>query len=281
MGKIRRRRRFAILSSATIAKAMSSPTDQPSSSLSTVFSCGTRWSSAKTCSTLCPTGDDDACPSGQYCYGGIPCDTTTTTSNTITEGGDGMEMETALERQHQLEREEVKRLADRREEDYVARFVCGKSYDEAAESCDDDAAAVAASPMDGVAAAVAAATTTTTSSSSAVYCPTGSSLQCPTDMQCYAAVSCPRLTHDEEPPLEQDISFGLELFKSFLVTEPILLNATDDNIRMVENGSGTARLAQEEWIHPRPSEWNSLFLESSSALLATVSTMLSPRHGLN
>jgi len=184
-----------------------------------------------------------------------------------------MEMETVLERQHQLEQEEVKRLAHRREEEYVARFVCGKSYDEAAESCD----AVAASPMD----VVAAATT------SAVYCPTGSSMQCPTDMQCYAAVSCPRLTHDEEPPLRQEISLGLELLlKSFLVTEPILLNATDNNIRMVndeggKNDSGTTRLAQEEWMHHPPSEWNSLFLESSSAVLATVSALLSPRYGLN
>jgi len=183
-----------------------------------------------------------------------------------------MEMETVLERQHQLEQEEMKRLAHRREEEYVARFVCGKSYDEAAESCN---AAVAASPMVGVA-AVAATTST-------VYCPAGSSMQCPTGMQCYAAVSCPRLTHDEEPPLGQEISLGLG-FKSFLVTEPILLNATDNNIRMVNEGgkndSGTTRLAQEEWMH-HPSEWNSLFLESSLAVLATVSAMLSPRYGLN
>jgi len=37
------------------------------------FSCGSQWQSATQCNQLCIDGNDSSCPTGQYCYAGIPC----------------------------------------------------------------------------------------------------------------------------------------------------------------------------------------------------------------
>eukprot|EP00579_Thalassiosira_antarctica_P004732 CAMPEP_0201881710 /NCGR_PEP_ID=MMETSP0902-20130614/11932_1 /ASSEMBLY_ACC=CAM_ASM_000551 /TAXON_ID=420261 /ORGANISM="Thalassiosira antarctica, Strain CCMP982" /LENGTH=249 /DNA_ID=CAMNT_0048409973 /DNA_START=290 /DNA_END=1039 /DNA_ORIENTATION=- len=239
--------------SAPSLDTTSSPAMATGTSLSTAFSCGSHWTKAQTCSTLCPTGDDDACPPGQYCYGGTPC-----------EGGEAS-MEEVLERQRHLEQREMNRLARQRDEEYVNRFVCGGSYVEAEESC-----AVSSSLTDG--ATTSSILDTATAPAATHYCPTGSSSQCPTGMECYAAVPCPRSTHDEEPPLLQEVSLRL-LLNSFLVTEPILFNATT----MGEDRNDS--LVDEEWISL--SEWSSLVRESSSSILGTVSALVSSHYGLN
>ncbi len=42
--------------------------------------CGTSYADANTnCGTLCPSGTDAECPSGQTCFGGVPCTTDVST----------------------------------------------------------------------------------------------------------------------------------------------------------------------------------------------------------
>jgi len=215
MGKISQRRRLAVTTSAAIlfpnsplaiavtaaattaapmlntmapVRASTASTTSVGAPLSTVFSCGTRWTTARTCSTLCPTGDDGVCPPGQHCYGGTSC------------SGE------ALERQRRLERREVHRLARMRDEEYAPRFVCGRSFAAAEASC-----GFAAPDLERA---------------TPHYCATGYSAQCPADTECYAAVPCPRSTQDEEPRLLSVEEGGLWR-NSFWVTEPVLMNSTD------------------------------------------------------
>mmetsp|Transcript_47872 Transcript_47872/g.101714 ORF Transcript_47872/g.101714 Transcript_47872/m.101714 type:complete len:272 (-) Transcript_47872:349-1164(-) len=246
------------VSSDAPSAAASSDAASAAGSLSTAFSCGSRWTDARTCSTLCPSGDDEACPPGQYCYGGIPCSIGDDGEESKGAGVVGQSME-VLERQRRLERQEMDRLARQKEEKYVGRFVCGGSYDEAAEIC------ASSPPFDQTATAVGPLGETVT----AFYCPTGSSLKCPAGMRCYAAVPCPRSTHYEEPSLIREVS--LQLLSPF-ITEPILLNAT--NV-----GGRNSSLAHEEWYGL--SHWSSLLRESSSAVLGRALVLLSSHHGLN
>lgn len=175
-------------------------------------------------------------------------------------------MEEVLERQRHLEQREMNRLARLRDEEYVNRFVCGGSYGEAEESCAvEDDGTDGSSFVDGLTASL------DVSAAATHYCPTGSSSQCPTGMECYAAVPCPRSTHDEEPPLLQEVS--LQLLNSFFVTEPILFNATT----MGEDRNDS--LVDEEWISL--SEWGSFVRASSSSILGTVSALVSSHYGLN
>lgn len=220
--------------------------------LHTAFSCGTRWNTAQTCSTLCPSGNDDACPSGQYCYAGMPC-------SAAAAAADGeSSMEEILERQRHLELQEMNRLMDAREEMYVNKFVCGDSYAEAEDSCN--------APVDG------GHESGDGGDMESHYCPSGSSYQCPSGLQCYAAVPCPRATHDEEPSLLEEVS--LKLLP--LMTEPILLNDTTTSWSSSSPSPYTSEMLLME-------EWRLFFQESSSVLLGTMSSLLasSSRYGLN
>lgn len=237
------------LAIATTAASIASTTNT-AAPLSTTFSCGTRWTTARRCSALCPTGDDDACPPGQHCYGGTSCSA----------GGPGSEAALARQRRlERLERDAVRRLARRRDAESVPRFVCGGSFAEAEESCGTAALA---------AAGVGAAATPPR------YCATGSSAQCPADAECYAAVPCPRSTHDEEPPLLQAEGEGL-WGSSFLGTEPILLNFTT-TVAMEED-----EMSEEGKVLGKILGWSVFARESSPLILGTVSVLLSSRYGLN
>jgi hypothetical protein len=101
-------------------------------------------------------------------------------------------MEDLLNEQRTLEQQEINRLREERERQFVDRFVCGESYARAEEDCNtilwDDA--VGLGDGGGV-----------PQNTAATYCPTGVSSTCPTSQKCYAAVSCPRLYHDAEPEI--------------------------------------------------------------------------------
>ncbi|KAL7552788.1 hypothetical protein ACHAWF_016040 [Thalassiosira exigua] len=202
------------------------------SPLTTAFSCGSRWRDARTCGTLCPSGRDDACPSGQRCYGGIACDSG---------------MGEVLERQRRLEREEEDR--SRRVRDggaFEERFVCGASYEDAEARC-----ASPDSVDEGSATAIEGA-----------FCPTGSSEECPTGSRCYAAVSCPR--HAVEEELVEETG---PLWNHSLVTEPMLLNSTATMVDsvMLPNSTPTADCDGGGWGSSLPRE----SLPRASSLLSS------------
>jgi len=201
-----------------------------SSSLSTAFSCGTRWREARTCSDLCPSGDDSACPPGQRCFAGIPCDEN---DDVVSGGGGGggSAMDAALERQRDLESREVDRLRGKREETHVGRFVCGESYEDAEAVCDGGGG-------DDSSSAVLLLPSSVGDGDGRHYCPTGSSSRCPADTECYAAVYCPRRTHDEEPPLIGTVS--LRILNS-LATEPMLLGNVTHAAELPVGGSFNGR----------------------------------------
>ena len=191
-------------------------------------------------------------------------------------------MEDVLRRQSRLEMQEMDRLVRLRDdggedgEYYVKRFVCGMSFEEAEESC-SNIDNIGSSSSDGT----SSGTSSGSSSQSAHYCPAGSSSQCPSDMECYSYVSCPRSSSGEEPPpLIDDES--MRLLNSLLArsTEPILLlNSTDvdDTIDSYDH-VGTASLMMEEWttFHNREDSE-----ESQSILGRILSTFLSSHYGLN
>jgi hypothetical protein len=167
-------------------------------------------------------------------------------------------MEEILERQGRMEREEVNKLKRSREEMmHVERFVCGGSFEEAEASCrgGGEGSSSTSSTEEG-------GTSTTTSSSvvGAHYCPSGSSSECPTNMNCYAAVSCPRSSHHEEvdkPPLNG-------AYSSF-----------NSSLGGIANGEDYTLLAEE---------WKSFFRESSTMLSEAVGRLFgsspSSHHGL-
>lgn len=172
-------------------------------------------------------------------------------------------MEAELERQRDLESREMDRLRGGREETHVRRFVCGESYEDAEAGCGgDDSAVLPLSPSGG----------------GVRYCPTGSSSQCPADMECYAAVYCPRRTHDEEPPLIEAVS--LRILNS-LATEPILLgNATHASVGESNHssGDGVVLVGGEDYGVLIPKAWRSFFRESPSTLSGAVAKLLSSSH---
>lgn len=234
-----------------IGRGSPSSSSAASSPLTTVFSCGSRWSAAKSCSALCPSGDDDACPPGQYCYGGTTC-----------RGGPDA-TDGALERQRLLEAEETDRLVRRREEEYERRCACGTSFDDAAERC--------ASSFD--ADADADYSFSVARGAVAHDCPDGSSSHCPADTRCYAAVPCPRASNDGEGPLRRR--------QLLLVAEPVALIedvVSDGNGSGVSEGEGGRTRSP---VTTTTSDWGSLARESSAAVLGTMSALFSSRYGVN
>lgn len=220
-----------------------------SSSLTTAFSCGHTWRKAKTCSTLCPSGDDSACPLGQHCFGGISC----------SEGGESS-MADILEKQGRMEQQEIDRLKRRRGEEYVERFVCGDSYEGAEASCSSDSGESASAP----------------SSAAASYCPSGSSAQCPNGQSCYAAVSCPRSSHEEEVPLVEEVSLQLInslMTEALLVDNSTFLNNGDVNFYYNTLGGGVAAVG-EDYASLIAEEWRMFFRDSSTLLSESVGRLL-------
>lgn len=183
--------------------------------LSTAFSCGARWTSAKSCSALCPSGNDSECPDGQRCYGGIPCT-----------GDDDVDMEKILEEQSRLEDLEMDRLKLLREENgYEERFVCGESHEVAEASC-GGGSSLEVGNGEGLGLV-------------AHYCPTGESSQCPTGMECYAAVSCPRGSMDYAEPSSVPRDAPI-LVDSTIAAAPSLVNGSmggDDDGSVQGGGS--------------------------------------------
>ena len=192
-------------------------------------------------------------------------------------------MEDVLRRQSRLEIQEMDRLVRLRDtgedgEYYVKRFVCGMSFEGAEESCNNNDN-IGSSSSSSV--GTSTSTSGSSSQSSAHYCPTGSSSQCPSDMECYSYVSCPRSSSsgEEPPPLIDDES--MRLLNSLLArsTEPILLlNSTDvdDTIDSYDH-VGTAGLMMEEWTTYNREDSD----ESQSILGRILSTFLSSHYGLN
>jgi len=211
----------AVIVCPTLSSASTSTTSPPrlqsvpvlthdegsSTHLSTVFSCGSRWTSAQTCGVLCPSGDSSICPNGELCYAGISCVMSQ------------RDMEDVLEEQRHLEREEVNRLIDIRGDENVDRFVCGQSYEDAMSSCVTSADPPQRHPQLGW------------GSSAAHYCPMGSSSVCPANEQCYAAVPCPKATHEPEISVLDMVEMGLSLPK--VVTEPMLMNFSGSEVTEV------------------------------------------------
>lgn len=114
-------------SQATAHAALYTPpsphTDNNSDDESTTvptFSCGSQWQSATQCNQLCVDGNDASCPTGQYCYAGIPCSKST-----------------AGEAALRMEEELMERLIRERDATSVKRFVCGVTFEEAELSCRD------------------------------------------------------------------------------------------------------------------------------------------------
>jgi len=246
MGKVSKRR-CVMTSAATIALssaaigsfASSPPLDTSSSdaippsahSLSTAFSCGSHWRKAQACSTLCPTGQDSVCPDGESCYAGIPC----TGESSSSESNDNMDY--ILKRQAQMEKRELNRLKRKSEEEHVDRFVCGESYVEGSGP----------------------------SEAQVQYCPTGSSSQCPSGMQCYAAVSCSRDSHHEEALLSVE-EVSVRLSDSLLAIEQQPPSLLSNSTTATREGNHAVLTIEEGY---------------SSIMKRTVSALLSSRYGLN
>mmetsp|Transcript_30866 Transcript_30866/g.65243 ORF Transcript_30866/g.65243 Transcript_30866/m.65243 type:complete len:323 (-) Transcript_30866:123-1091(-) len=277
-------------SSSDTGSSISISTTAPASTihpLSTAFSCGSHWRHSQTCSTLCPTGQDSACPLGQYCHAGIPC------SQSLQEpssGEEGYIMEGVLKRQARMEQREMNRLKTARIKEYVDRFVCGESYAAAAESCGGNVAASSSSSSitddNGGSLPTAAA--------ALQYCPTGSSSQCPTGMECYAAVSCSRPSHDEKVSLVENVS--VRLLDSLMTTAAAhegpasAVSSLPNSTTAASDDDGDNGVLIEEGVHCSSSsslidEWRIFFQESSSSssiVSRTVSAMLpSSYSGLN
>mmetsp|Transcript_17886 Transcript_17886/g.28079 ORF Transcript_17886/g.28079 Transcript_17886/m.28079 type:complete len:289 (+) Transcript_17886:143-1009(+) len=125
------------------------------------FSCGTHWQSAAQCNQLCIDGNDSSCPTGQYCYAGIPC---VNKSNVEDDALRIMEMEL-------MERLIWER--DNKSGGVVKSFVSGVSFVEAESSCNRRGA-----EGDHL------------SEEEVHYCNSGQSSECPLNMQCYASVAC-------------------------------------------------------------------------------------------
>mmetsp|Transcript_12833 Transcript_12833/g.27268 ORF Transcript_12833/g.27268 Transcript_12833/m.27268 type:complete len:304 (-) Transcript_12833:82-993(-) len=303
MGKPSRRRRLAITTSASVllsapfigASALSSSLDMSSSdtssaamigssssshhALNTAFSCGTHWSTAETCSTLCPTGRDSDCPNGQQCYGGIPCSDSESSLHEI------------LARQHHLEQQELNRLLSWRQETYVSRFVCGNSYAEAEHICARDADALTSSDSSSSSMDAAAQHLITLAASH--YCPSGSSSQCSNGMECYAAVPCPRSAFEEEPSVSlTHVVPSDRAVDSFLITEPILWNVGNNNESSFADNDGhregrrrrnTSSSSSASSSSSEEEFWNSFLRESSSSSIAGMMPLSSSssHYGLN
>lgn len=163
-------------------------------------------------------------------------------------------MEYILKQQAQMEQREINRLKRKREEEHVDRFVCGESYVEAAESCSGNAAGSSSSADEG------------SSLPGVQYCPTGSSSQCPSGMQCYAAVSCSRDAHHEEAPLSVE-EVSVQLSDSLLTTSEQQPPSLLSNSTTATTEGNHAVLTIEEGY--------------SSIVKRTVSALLSSRYGLN
>jgi len=170
-------------------------------------------------------------------------------------------MNDVLKQQARMEQIEVNQL--KQESRRHDRFVCGGSYVEAAESC-------AATPSSA-----------TTDSSSALpasnmapqFCPTGSSSQCPTGMECYAAVSCPL-----DPPQVEEVSLvvdeeevSVQPSDSVWTTEHSTA-ASNGTVEILEDSGSSSSSSIEDWT---------LFFGIESTLSRTVSALLSSRYGLN
>lgn len=117
------------------------------------FSCGSQWQSATQCNQLCIDGNDSSCPTGQYCYAGIPCSK--------------LNVEEAALR---MEAELMERLIRERDVNSVKAFVCGVAFEEAESSCSSGDGGRSARPVH--------------------YCYSGQSSECPSNMQCFASVAC-------------------------------------------------------------------------------------------
>lgn len=258
MGKSSRRR-MRVAASATIllsspflgvtveasdasSSSASSPLPPSAVSLTTAFSCGSRWTKAKRCAALCPTGDDGDCPPGQYCYAGIPCE--------------GRDMASVLERQRDLERMEMDRLTRRRGEGYADSFVCGANYEDAEGSCNAPSSPGAGGGAFG---------------GGPRYCPTGDSSQCPAGTECYVA-SCSRRAQDKKaPPLVQ-----LRLPASTF-TDPIL----HGNITSTIGITDVSMEALMDDYHVLIEEWRSFYHKSQSLFWRVLSMLSSSRYCLN
>jgi len=92
--------------------------DDESTSMVPTFSCGSHWKSATQCNQLCIDGSDTSCPTGQYCYAGIPCSKSNVEESTL-----------------RMEAEWMERLMLERDGNGVKEFVCGVSFEEAESSC--------------------------------------------------------------------------------------------------------------------------------------------------
>jgi len=126
-------------------------TDDESTLMVPTFSCGSHWKSATQCNQLCIDGSDTSCPTGQYCYAGIPCSKSNVEESTL-----------------RMEAEWMERLMLDRDGNGVKEFVCGVSFEEAESSCGSNGGG----------------------GSSVHYCNSGQSSECPSNMQCFASVAC-------------------------------------------------------------------------------------------
>mmetsp|Transcript_3833 Transcript_3833/g.6622 ORF Transcript_3833/g.6622 Transcript_3833/m.6622 type:complete len:273 (+) Transcript_3833:230-1048(+) len=125
--------------------------DDEYTSMVPTFSCGSHWQSATQCNQLCIDGSDTSCPTGQYCYAGIPCSKSNVEESTL-----------------RMEAEWMERLIRKRDGNGVKEFVCGVSFEEAESSCGSNGGG----------------------GSSVHYCNSGQSSECPSNMQCFASVAC-------------------------------------------------------------------------------------------
>mmetsp|Transcript_20013 Transcript_20013/g.30484 ORF Transcript_20013/g.30484 Transcript_20013/m.30484 type:complete len:272 (-) Transcript_20013:84-899(-) len=128
--------------------------DDEYTSMVPTFSCGSHWKSATQCNQLCIDGSDTSCPTGQYCYAGIPCSESNVEESTL-----------------RMEAEWMERLIRKRDGNGVKEFVCGVSFEEAESSCGSNGGSMGGG-------------------SSVHYCNSGQSSECPSNMQCFASVAC-------------------------------------------------------------------------------------------
>ena len=175
--------------------------------LTPTFSCGSIWTEATTCSKLCGTGSDEECPSGEYCYAGIPCP-----SSMLMEHDDDL---TSSRRQPPQGHDN--------DDDQEMKFVCGFNYDDALSSCNG---------QDDIQSWSMPQHRQHEQEQQVQFCPTGQSNECPSTMECYAGVICPRATTTTITAIQKEeevivvidsATTGMIQNLSSYVTEPLLL----------------------------------------------------------
>ncbi|KAL3785619.1 hypothetical protein HJC23_004767 [Cyclotella cryptica] len=213
--------RRARSASPKAATSSAPPSASVSASNPTVFSCGATLAHAISqvslaapheshfAATLCPTGLDSECPHNEYCYAGIP-------SNVETKRRMLQEEATILKKMVRDREDGFNRVDDQGVE---SRFVCGTSWEEAVEFvCESGSSSASSLAV----------------SRGPIYCPSGLSSQCPTNMDCYASVNCPtsgalsahNKNHLEHHSTEEEIllsDYDLAQNLSSFVTDPVLL----------------------------------------------------------